>query len=155
MTPATRKAISFSIALATMTTVATMTAPAASADAQTCITGNGADGQVCTQVHGDKTFVEGITSKRILHKLPSSDQPIPSVCNYSAWFYYVPPSGGAHDLGYRKRAGCTPGAAYFDLRVDREFPADTLICSKWHEDDFETFIAEKCVGLTGEKKRKK
>ena len=46
-----------------------------------------------------------------------------------------------------KRASCVPVRAYFEVPVDRNFPEGTLICGKWYEDDYETFIGEKCVGL--------
>jgi hypothetical protein len=108
----------------------------ASASAQTCISAN--QGYVCTNVVGSGTWVSQAGVSR--GKSPGS------ICNYSAWFFYVPPSGGAYDLGYQSRQGCTVARAWFDIPVNRNFQGGTLVCAKWME-DYGTKIAEKCVGV--------
>lgn len=111
------------------------TAPA-EASAQTCISASG--GYVCTIVSGSGTYVSSVGMSR------GKDG---SICNYNAWFYYVPPTGGAYSLGYQSRAGCTYGRAWFNQAVNRSFPRNTLVCGKWHENSTD-FIGEKCVGVS-------
>jgi hypothetical protein len=112
-------------------------APAADASAQTCIAAT--EGFVCTNVSGSGTHVDRVGVSR--------DKAPDAICNYNAWFYYVPPEGGANDLGYQERAGCVAGRAWFDVGVDRTFAPGTLLCAKWHE-DYTTLIGEKCVGVS-------
>ena len=132
-----RKALQILMAVAVMFGFTTAIASPASASAQTCISAT--QGYVCTNVVGSGTYVSQVGVSR--GKSPSA------ICNYSAWFFYVPPSGGAHDLGYRSRQGCVLGRAWFDVPVNRSFPRHTLLCAKWME-DYGTKIAEKCVGVS-------
>jgi hypothetical protein len=112
------------------------TASPASASAQTCIGATG--GYVCTNVSGSGTWVNSVGVSRGKSTY---------ICNYSAWFFYVPPSGGAYGLGYQSRAGCVFNRAWFDQPVNRSFPRNTLVCAKFYE-DYNTLIGEKCVGVS-------
>lgn len=127
------------LVLVTATTGVLGTAVAASASAETCISAR--SGNVCTKVNGGGTWVDSVRSTKINWSAASA------VCNYSAWFYYVPPSGGAYGLGYLKRDGCSPYVSWLQLTVNRSFPKNTLVCTKWFEDQG-NFIAEKCVGVS-------
>ena len=113
-------------------------APAANATAQTCITTT--NGYVCTTVYGGGTHVDNVRITR--GKSPAM------VCNYSAWFFYIPPSGGAYGLGYQERAGCVPLRAWFVQSVNRDFPSGTLVCAKFFEDYNATLVGQKCVGVS-------
>lgn len=114
----------------------TMSTPA-QASAQTCISAS--QGYVCTNVVGSGTWVSQMGVSR--GKAPSA------ICNYSAWFFYVPPSGGAYGLGYQSRQGCVLGRAWFDIPVNRNFQHGTLLCAQWWEDYHTVKVAEKCVGV--------
>jgi len=70
------------------------------------------------------------------------------VCNYSAWFFYIPPSGGAYGLAYLSRAGCGAVHVWLDDYVKRSFPNKTLICAKFYENFGQTYDGQKCVGLS-------
>lgn len=129
--------LGLAVAAATVTGLAA--APSASADARTCI--SAAAGIMCTGVGGSGTNVGVIRSEMHPWSVASL------ICNYSAWYYYVPPSRGAYGLGYKSRAGCTAGWAYLDLPLYKTFPRNTLICSKWYQDNG-SFVAEKCVGVS-------
>lgn len=132
-----RKASRLLLALATAVGITAVVAPSqASASAQTCISASG--GYVCANVVGSGTWVSqaGVSRGKAT-----------SICNYSAWFFYVPPGGGAYDLGYRSRQGCNWERAWFDVPVNRNFPRGTLVCAKWME-DYGVKIAEKCVGIS-------
>ena len=109
----------------------------ASASAGTCISA-GPTSQVCTYVDGSGTWVNHVQSQYFNTG---------AICNYSAWFYYVPPSGGAYGYGYQSRAGCVYGVAYFQQNVYRSFPAGTLMCAKFMT-NYGAEVGEKCVGLS-------
>jgi hypothetical protein len=113
-------------------------APPASATAQTCITAP--NGYVCTMVYGSGTYVSTVGISR--GKVPSA------ICNYSAWFFYIPPTGGAYGLGSNYRAGCTFGRAWLDIPVNRSFPRGTQVCAKFYENAWSSFIGQQCVGLS-------
>lgn len=123
--------LAFTLVVAGMGLMATP----ADASAQTCISAPG--GYVCANVSGSGTWVSSVGVSRGTYG---------PICNYSAWFFYVPPWGGAYGLGYQKRMGCTWGRAWFGQPVNRRFPKGTLICAKWFENN-DTYISEKCVGL--------
>ena len=114
-------------------------APPADATAETCISAR--SGIVCTKVWGTGTYVQSMRTSKNNWTNGSL------VCNYSAWFFYIPSTGGAYGLGYQQRQGCTFSPAWLTQSVNRSFPRNTLICGKWFE-DIGQFIAEKCVGVS-------
>lgn len=74
----------------------------AHATAVTCITSSASD-SVCTTVDGSGNYVTDIEASW------NSILPPYNICNYSAWFYYVPPTGGAYGLDYQSgTAAATP-----------------------------------------------
>lgn len=111
---------------------------AASATAQTCI--GATNGYVCTIVYGSGTYVSDVGVSR--GKAPTA------ICNYSAWFFYIPPSGGAYSLGAQSRYGCVFLRAWFTQHVGRSFPRGTLVCAKFYENFWSTLIGQKCVGIS-------
>lgn len=117
--------------------VSLITAIPAHATAETCISAS--NGYMCTMVYGSGGRVDTIGASR--GKAPNA------ICNYSAWFYYVPPTGGAIGLGAVSRAGCGLGRVWLDMPVNRTFPLRTLMCAKFYENNWQTLVSEKCVGL--------
>jgi hypothetical protein len=113
------------------------------ATSQTCVSTSG--GGICTKVNGTGEYVDSVQVSR--WKVP--EKPWPNICDYSAWFFYVPPSGGAYGLGYQSRNGCTEVRAWLSQPVNRRLPAGTLVCAKFFEDHNANFVSEKCVGLSG------
>ncbi|MGF7229515.1 MAG: hypothetical protein ACQR33_06080 [Candidatus Saccharibacteria bacterium] len=110
----------------------------ASATAQTCISASG--GYVCAMTYGSGTYVSDMGVSR--GKAPTA------VCNYSAWFFYMPPTGGAYSLGTQQRAGCGLLRVWLNQPVDRSFPSGTLVCAKFYENYWNDLIAQKCVGVS-------
>ncbi len=53
---------------------------------------------MCTYVMGNGTCVNHIQSQFFTTW---------AVCNCSAWFFYIPPWGGAYGLDYKTRYGCS------------------------------------------------
>lgn len=117
---------------------AALVAAPASASATTCIQVSGNGSGVCTAVNGSGTYVNHVQSQ---YFTPGA------ICNYSAFFYYVPPGGGAYSYGYQSRGGCGYGSAYFQQNVNRSFPAGTLMCAKFMQ-NYGNMVGEKCVGLS-------
>ncbi len=111
----------------------------ANATAQTCIGATG--GYVCTIVYGSGTRVDSVGVSR------GKGGSI-GMCGTSAWFYYIPPSGGAYGLASVSRDGCVWGRAWFDIGVNRTFPRGTQLCAKFYENYWQNFIAQKCVGVS-------
>jgi len=109
----------------------------ANATAQTCIGATG--GYVCTIVYGSGTRVDSVGVSR--GKGPTA------ICGYSAWFFYIPPTGGAFGLGSQQRDGCVFLRAWFNQPVNRSFSRGTLVCAKFYENYWSSFIAQKCVGI--------
>ena len=118
--------------------VSAIIAGSAAASASTCIQVSGNGSTVCTYVDGSGTYVAHVQSQYFT---------IGAICNSSAWFYYVPPSGGAYGYGYQSRGGCQYGAAYFQQNVNRSFPPGTLMCAKFMV-NYGNEVGEKCVGLS-------
>lgn len=114
-----------------------MTASPASATAQTCISASG--GYVCTTAYGSGTYVSDVGVSR--GKSPTA------ICNYNAWFFYIPPSGGAYSLGTQGRAGCGLFRVWLSQPVNRSFPRGTQVCAKFYENYWRDLIAQKCVGV--------
>ena len=114
-------------------------AGAASASAQTCIqTSN--TGLLCTYVNGSGDHVNYIN-------VDYDDIGVTEICNYSAWFFYVPPGGGAYGLGYYYRAGCNFEHVWFNEGLNRNFPHHTQMCAKFYKNNGE-YVGQKCVGLS-------
>jgi hypothetical protein len=111
----------------------------ANASAQTCTGTPG--GVVCTAVSGTSNYVSYIDAAWFKGGPPW-------ICNYSAWFYYVPPSGGAYGLAYLSRAGCGYAHVWLDDYVYRTFPHNTLICVKFYENGGASYDGTDCVGLS-------
>lgn len=112
----------------------------ANAMAQTCTIVS--VGTMCTTVYGSGTHVTSIASARTNLTEPGF------ICEYSAWYFYVPPSGGAYGLGTEQRAGCGLVRVWLIRGINRNFEKGTLICSKFFENRWGSFIGEKCVRLT-------
>lgn len=112
----------------------------AAASAQTCITYQG--GFVCTQVNGQSNWVAGIEADWVRVTPPWG------ICNYSAWFFYIPPTGGAYGLSYQSRAGCGFGQVWLDYWPYRYFPHGTLVCAKFYENWGQIYDGQRCVGLS-------
>jgi hypothetical protein len=111
----------------------------ASATAQTCISAPG--GYHCTTVKGSGTYVASVYAVR--GGVPGQ------VCNSSAWFFRVEPTGAVYDMGSQYSAGCNwVGRSYFKQEVHQSFPKDTLLCTKFYQDRWDYFIGEKCVGVS-------
>src|SRR4051812_35637324 len=98
----------------------------ANASAQTCIAAPG--GYICTKTYGSGTYVEALGVSR------GKSTPI---CNYSAWFFYIPPSGGAYGINSVFRAGCGLGRVWLDATVGQNFPVGTQVCAKFYEDNWQ------------------
>lgn len=122
-----------------------LTPAPASASAQTCVSAS--NGTMCTNVNGSGLHVNSVSSSRIKGSLVPP-RPI-SMCNTSAYFFYYQPGKPAVSLGTMYRAGCVyTGRAYFTRAVNRNFPRGTQVCSKFYEDNWSTFVGQRCVGLT-------
>jgi len=123
--------------LAAGSVTAATTSPAA-ASAATCLQYD-IKSTMCTYVMGHGTWVDHVQSQFFTTW---------AICNYNAWVFYIPPSGGAYGLAWLTRYGCSYGAAYLQANINRSFPVGTLICSKFYK-DYGTFVGQKCVGLSG------
>lgn len=116
----------------------------ANASSQTCIIVKG--GTMCTKVYGRSNFVNAVTSSRMGI---GQDAGALTICDYSAWFFAVHPDGHVESLGTEFRGGgCGVGRVYLGKEFHREFPHRTLMCTKFYEDNWQTFVGEKCVGLS-------
>jgi hypothetical protein len=133
-----RSALSLAASLAVALGAGGALSATALGSATTCIQVSGNGSAVCTYVAGSGTYVQHVQSQYFTRG---------AICNDSAWFYYVPPQGGAYGLGYESRGGCQYGAAYFQLNLNRSFPRNTLICSKFMQ-NYGQEVGEKCVGLS-------
>jgi hypothetical protein len=109
----------------------------AHATAQTCVAAPG-NTTVCTAVSGSGDYV-GYMDAAWFH--PGE------ICNYSAWFYYVPPSGGAYGLAYLSRAGCGYAHVWLDAYFNKNFPNGSLMCIKMYENSG-NYDGTRCVQLT-------
>ena len=116
------------------------TAGVANASAITCVSSPG-PGAICTAVSGSGDYVQDINA--------SWDKIIPpyETCNYSAWFYYIPPKGGAYGLKYQEINSCGYGRVWIDDFVYRSFPNHTKLCVKYYDNGGD-YIGTDCVGLT-------
>jgi hypothetical protein len=130
------------VSLAGIGGTGSVVAQSASASATTCIQVSGHGSSVCTYVDGSGTYVAHVQSQYF--KSPADGI---AICNSSAFFYYVPPGGGAYSYGYQSRGGCQYGAAYFQQNVNRSFPVGTLMCAKFMV-NYGVEVGEKCVGLS-------
>ena len=116
----------------------------AEAQATTCISET--DGFLCTTVFGRGVHVDSVLTERV--KLGVSPVIYKTLCNYSAWFYYSPPEGGAYGLGYQRRQGCDLGSGWFEQNVNRNFEPGTQVCAKVYENFNQDLVGEKCVGIS-------
>lgn len=123
--------------------VASMAATASPADAvwlnnQRCVTtssaGIGYFGYECTGANQSGNRIGTIVASRGLGYS----------CNYQAWFYYVPPSGGVVSLGNRSGGPCTIRQE-LGVVVNRNFTKGTRICSKFYWDNWSRFSGESCI----------
>ena len=115
------------------------TSGVAHASATTCAQESGTS-MLCMQVNGSSTWVQSVNAIYDSNNAP--------ICNYSAWFYVVPPSGGATGIAYQSHTGCTNwfgvnlGAAIYNY-----FPHRSLVCVKWYVNSGQE-VGTKCVGLS-------
>ncbi len=123
--------------------VASIAATASPAEAvwlnnQRCVTtssaGIGAFGYQCTGANQSGNRIGTIVASRGLGYS----------CNYQAWFYYVPPSGGVVSLGTRSGGPCTIRQE-LGVVVNRNFAKGTRICSKFYWDNWSRFSGESCI----------
>ena len=116
----------------------------ANASAGTCVLAP--DGWMCTNVYGDRGYVDHIGATR--SKVNPINGNLLGICNYNAWYFAYKPGGLVESLGYEGRAGCGIGRVWLDHYVRRTFPLGTQICAKFYENAWADFIGQRCVGLS-------
>jgi hypothetical protein len=116
------------------------TSGVAHASAVTCIAASAAD-SVCTTTSGTGDYLTGVEASW------NAILPPYNICNYSAWFYYVPPTGGAYGISYQSRNGCGYGRVWLNAYTNRSYPNNTLICVKFYDNGGE-YNGTDCVRLT-------
>lgn len=116
----------------------------ASATAQTCIAAP--SGTLCTIVYGNRGRVDAVGTSRMKVN-PLSGQ-LFGICDYNAWFFVIHKNGRVESLGTEGRYGCGIGRVWLTKQVNRTFPRGTLVCAKFYENRWNTFVSEKCVGLS-------
>ncbi|WP_141723189.1 hypothetical protein [Micromonospora matsumotoense] len=99
------------------------------------------NGILYNTTYGSGTHVTGIRAARS-KVLPGQ------ICNYATWFFFILPNGTVHGITWQQRAGCNFAEAWFSIGIDYYVPSGTLSCVKWYENDYATFIGQRCTGVT-------
>jgi hypothetical protein len=99
------------------------------------------NGILYNTTYGSGTHVTGIEAAR--------EKVLPgSICNYAAWFFFILPGGKVYGISWQQRAGCVYNEAWFKIGLNYYVPSGTLSCVKWYENDYATFIGQRCTGVT-------
>ena len=121
-----------------------LTPSAASANSQTCLAAP--NGTLCTIVYGNEGWVDAVGVSRM--KISPVSGELFGICDYDAWFFAIHTDGKVESLGFEKRLGCGLGRVWLIEQLHRGFPSGTEMCAKFYENRWNTFVSEKCVGLS-------
>jgi hypothetical protein len=99
------------------------------------------NGILYNTTYGSGTHVTGIRAAR--------EKVLPGqICNYAAWFFFILPGGKVYGIAWQQRAGYVWNEAWFAIGTNYYVPSGTLSCVKWYENDYATFIGQRCTGVT-------
>lgn len=101
--------------------------------------------QVCTWAPGGYQCT-GVNQSGTWVGVLASSHGVDWSCNYSAWFYQVPPGGGVVSLGTAGSGGCGVRVV-LEKPLNRSFAKGTRLCSKFYENAWGSFIGESCVTI--------